>query len=183
MGALQELALCLDAEERTLRRAVSQGTVRARRPGPRRLHLADGESEYLQGHWALLAELRRTLRTQRNVRLAVLYGSVARGEEDEGSDLDLLVSLAAGRPSATSRLAASLEAIASRPVDVALLSRVEARAPLLLARVLDEGRVIVDRDGQWPALRARRRSIRARADRSHRRQMAAAARAISELAS
>jgi predicted nucleotidyltransferase len=183
MGTLQELALCLGVEERTLRRAVSKGTVRARRPGPRRLRLADGEREYLQGHWALLAELCRALRTQRNVRFAVLYGSVARGEEDEGSDLDLLVSLAGGRPSAASRLAVSLETAVARPVDIALLPRVEARAPLLLARVLDEGRVIVDRDGQWPALRDRRRAIRARADRSHRNQIASAARAITELAS
>ena len=46
----------------------------------------------------LVADLRRALRTEPNVRLAVLYGSLARGDEDAGSDLDLLVSLAEDRP-------------------------------------------------------------------------------------
>jgi hypothetical protein len=58
---------------------------------------------------------------------------------------------------------------------------VEADAPLLLDRILDEGRVLVDRDGQWGLLLERRSAIRVRALRDHRRQMAGAARAIEEL--
>src|SRR5262245_14498650 len=92
MGTVQELANKLGVDERTLRRAVSQGALRAHRPGPRRLRLAPGEEEYLRSHWQLLANLRNALRTQRRVRLAVLYGSLARGDEDADSDLDLLVS-------------------------------------------------------------------------------------------
>jgi predicted nucleotidyltransferase len=111
----------------------------------------------------------------------VLYGSLARGDEDAGSDLDLLISLADDRPSAGLRLAVRLERVVGRPVDVAQLERVEVDAPLLLDRVLDEGRVLVDRDGQWCLLRERHDAIRARARRSHRRQMAGAARAIEEL--
>jgi predicted nucleotidyltransferase len=179
MGLIQELARDLDADERTLRRAVSQGTVRARRPGPRRLRLEVGEGEYLRIHWQLLADLRRALRVERGVRLAVLYGSLARGDEDEGSDLDLLVSLA--DDTAGSGLRTRLQDVAGRRVDVALLDRVEAGAPLLLDRVLDEGRVLVDRDRQWVQLQERRHAIRARARRAHRRQMTAASRVIAEL--
>jgi predicted nucleotidyltransferase len=181
MGALQELAVDLDVEERTLRRAVSQGTLRATRSGPRRLQLASGEREYLSTHWPLLSGLRRALRTEHSVRLAVLYGSLARGDEDAGSDLDLLVSLAGDRPSAAAKLAVRLEHLCGRRVDVADLGRVETRAPLLLDRVLDEGRVLIDRDQRWRLLRERQSTIRVRASRAHRRQMVGAARAIEEL--
>lgn len=181
MGAIQELARDLGAEERTLRRAVSQGTLRAQRLGKRRLRLIPGETEYLRAHWELLGGLRRALRTERRVRLAVLYGSVARGDEDPGSDLDLLVSLTDDSSQAGHDLAARLRRAADRPLDIARLTRVEADAPLLLDRVLEEGRVLIDRDGQWPRLRARRRAIRARAQRTHRRQMADAARALGVL--
>jgi len=132
----------------------------------------------LQG---LVVDLRRALHTEHDVRLAVLYGSLARGDEDAGSGLDLLISLADDRPSAGLELVIRLQPIAGRPVDVAHLERVEADAPLLLDRVLDEGRVLVDRDGQWRLLRERHPTIRACARRDHRRQMAGAARAIEEL--
>lgn len=181
MGPIQALARDLGADERTLRRAVSQGTLRARRPGPRRLRLSPGEEEYLRAHWQLLAGLRRALRTERGIRLAVLYGSVARGDEDADSDLDLLVSLAGGNTGMD--LQTPLRDVAERRVDVARLDRVEATAPLLLDRILDEGRVLIDRDRQWAQLNERRRAIRARARRAHRRQMAVASQAIAELTS
>lgn len=182
MGAVQQLAADLDADERTLRRAVAQGTVRCRRPGPRRIKLAAGETQYLRDHWELLSGLRRALRTEREVRLAVLYGSMARGDADAGSDLDLLVALSGDEdPLATVQLSQRLTEVAAREVDVARLDRIEDNAPLLLERVLDEGRVIVDRDGLWADLQNRHRAIRARADRSYRRQMREAAEAIAEL--
>jgi|SRR5271155_5348609 len=129
----------------------------------------------------LVAGLRGALRTEHGVRLAVLYGSLARGDEDAGSDVDLLISLADDRPSAGLELAIRLQPVTGRPVDIAHLERVEANAPLLLDRVLDEGCVLVDRDGQWRLLRERHPAIRARARHDHRRQMAGAARAIEEL--
>jgi predicted nucleotidyltransferase len=181
MGVIQELAADLDVQERTLRRAVSQGVLRASRSGPRRLALAPGERDYLRAHWPLLSGLRRALRTEHGVRLAVIYGSLARGDEDEGSDLDLLVSLTDDRPSAAFRLASRLQGVSARPVDIARLERVEAQVPLLLDRVLDEGRVLIDRDGQWERLCNRRSAIRTRARSDHRRQMAGATRAIEEL--
>ncbi len=181
MGVIQELAADLDVEERTLRRAASQGALRASRSGPRRLRLAPGEREYLRIHWPLLSELRRALRTEHRVRLAVLYGSLARGDEDAGSDLDLLISLADDRPSAGFGLAIRLQRVSPRRVDVTYLGRVEVQAPLLLDRVLDEGRVLIDRDGEWERLCEHRPTLHARALRAHRRQMADAARAIEEL--
>ncbi len=181
MGVLQELAADLDVEERTLRRAASQGTLRATRIGPRRLRLASGEREYLRVHWPLLSRLRRALRTEHGVRLAVLYGSLARGDEDADSDLDLLISFVDARPLAGVELAVRLERVNDRRVDIADLERVEARAPLLLDRVLDEGRVLVNREGQWRMLLGRRSTIRSRARRDHRRQMVGANRAIEEL--
>lgn len=181
MGPIQELANDLGVEERTLRRASAQGTLHARRTRPRRLLLAPGEHEYLRTHWHLLAELRKGLRTQREVRLAVIYGSVARGDEDDDSDLDLLISFSAGRFLANSDVAVRVADIVDRRIDLADLERVEAGAPLLLDRVLDEGRVLVDRDGQWGELRQRRQAIRARAKRAYRRQLAGASLAIEEL--
>jgi uncharacterized protein len=178
MGPIQALARDLNADERTLRRAVAQGTLRARRPGPRRLRLGLEENEYLRSHWQLLAELRRALRTERSVRLAVLYGSIARGDEDPDSDLDLLVSSEGG---SGMDLHYRLQQLTGLRVDVARLDRVEVSVPLLLDRILEEGRVLVDRDGQWGQLRERRRAIRARARRAHHRQMAAASQAIAEL--
>lgn len=179
MGTIQELANELGADERTLRRAVSQGTLHAHRPGPRRLRLASGESDYLRTHWQLLADLRQALRTQRGVRLAILYGSQARGDEDTGSDLDLLVALA--DDSSRLSLRTRLHQVTGRRVDLAHLGRVEADSPLLLERVLDEGRVLVDRDRLWLELRERRDAIRARARRAHARQMSSASTAIAEL--
>ncbi len=181
MGVIQELASEHGAEERTLRRAASQGTLRCRRPGPRQLRLAPGEREYLRGHWETLAALRRALRTERRVKLAVMYGSMARGDDDAGSDLDLLVAFDEDRPSGAFALSARLEPIAGRRVDVALLDRVEATAPLLLDRIVDEGRVLVDRNGSWSQLRDRRHAIHARAQRAYRRQIAGARQAIAEL--
>jgi predicted nucleotidyltransferase len=181
MGALQELAGELDAQERTLRRAAAQGTLRATRSGPRRLALEPGEREYLLVHWPLIHELRRALRSQQRVRLAVLYGSMARGDEDEGSDIDLLISFAEDRPSSLYALSRHLQEVCDRHVDIARLERVQAGAPLLLERILDEGRVLIDRDGQWQALRQRGPQIRAAAQRAHRKHMADTARAIEEL--
>jgi peptidoglycan/xylan/chitin deacetylase (PgdA/CDA1 family) len=91
MSGLQALAEDIGADQRTLRRAVRQGTVRCRRPGPRRLDVSLEEQRYLRRHWRLLATLRRALRTERRLRLAVLYGSVATGDFTASSDIDVLV--------------------------------------------------------------------------------------------
>jgi predicted nucleotidyltransferase len=181
MGVIQEPVADFDIEEGILRRAVSRGAPRDGRPGPGRPPSVSGESEYLRTHGPLLSELRRALWTEHGVRLAVLYGSLARGDDDAGSDLDLLVSLAGDRSAVDFGLTVRLRRAGGRRVDVTRLERVEARAPLLLDRVLDEGRVLIDRDGEWERLCEDRAALRARALRAHRREMAGAARAIEEL--
>lgn len=181
MGTVSQLAAELDAPERTLRRAVALGAVRSRRLSARRLRLVDGEPEYLRDHWGLLSELRAAFRTEPQVRLAVLFGSMARGDDDISSDVDLLVNFREEEPLDRLRLAIRLERRIGREVDVANLNRAERRDPFFLLQALDEGRVMVDRDGEWPSLLDRRPAIYKRAMRSYRRQMKSAAAALDSL--
>jgi predicted nucleotidyltransferase len=107
------------------------------------------------------------LRTEPNVRLAVLYGSVARDDDRPDSDLDLLVSLDEDRADAAVKLAVCLERSVGREVDVARLNRIRDAAPLLLLGAIDEGRVVLDRDGEWAGLEACRSEIAQRARDAH----------------
>ena len=179
--ALPTLASELQANERTLRRAVSRGTVRCRRRSARRLQLADGELDYLRAHWPVLATLSRALRTESNVRLAVLYGSVARGDDGPDSDVDMLVHLRDDTGRAALGIADRLEHALDRPVDLARLSRVRVATPVLLLHALDEGRVLADREGVWPALHAQRAAVAADATRAGEAAAQAAADALAEL--
>jgi predicted nucleotidyltransferase len=141
MGVVSQLAAELDAPERTLRRAVALGAVRSRRLSSRRLRLVDGEPEYLRDHWGLLSELRGAFRTEPRVRLAVLFGSMARGDDDISSDVDLLVNFREEEPLDRLRLAIRLEQRIGREVDVANLKRAERRDPFFLLQTLDEPRL------------------------------------------
>lgn len=181
MGPVGKLADELDASERTLRRAITLGSIRSRRLSARRLRLADGEIEYLRDHWQLLTGLRHSLRTEPRVGVAILFGSMARGDGDDSSDIDLLVGFHEERPLDRLRLGIRLERKLDRMVDVASLARAERRDPFFLIQALDEGRVIVDRNSAWPALRERRPAIHKRAIRSHARQMQSAAEALDRL--
>ena len=163
---LPDLASELGTTERTLRRAVAQGLVRAQRPSARKLEVLLGERAYLRRSWPLLASLRATLRTEPLVSFAALFGSQARGEQHAWSDLDLVVALRAGadREALADRLAQRVQA------DVQLVELDDARAaPLLLAEILREGRVLVDRDAVWVELVRRRSLILRAADRERRR--------------
>ncbi len=164
---LADLAGELGADERTLRRVVAGGTVRCERVGRRRRRVSEEERRWAVDHWPLVAALRGALRTERNVRLAVLYGSVARGGDTWRSDVDMLVSLAEDRPDAAVGLGVRLERATGRRVHVARLDRVWDAAPLLLLSAIDDGRVIVDRDGEWPLLRECRGEVARRANRAH----------------
>lgn len=181
MGTLQSLARSLGADERTLRRAVTDGTVRATRPSRRALVIDDHERAYLRDHWRSLSKLRAALRTEPNVRLAVLFGSTARGDDRPDSDIDVLVSLAHDRPAAVSALSARLEQRLGVPVDVARLNRVEVAEPLLLLSAVEEGRVLIDRDDLWPRVQERRAAIARRARRAHAARRRRAGAAIAEL--
>lgn len=164
MTQLAQIAREVGVNERTLRRAVSQGALRARRPSPRVLDLPLAERRYAQRSWPLLAQLRGTLRTERNVRLALLFGSASAGADTPSSDLDLLVDLREPDLERVVDLQAKLEAAAGRPVDLVRLQDAEAD-PSFLAGVIAEGRVLVDREGRWPGLRRREASLRRRGAR------------------
>jgi predicted nucleotidyltransferase len=177
---LPAVARDIDVPERTLRRAVQRGTVRCCRPGLRQFELTADERAYLREHWKTISAVTEALRTERNVRLAVLFGSLARGEAGEDSDVDVLVSLAEERPMYLSYLAVRLTRALGRDVEVLSLAHVRAHDQALLGAIIRDGRPLVDRDGSWPALIAKRRSMeraaaQARAER-HRRAAQAVAR-------
>jgi predicted nucleotidyltransferase len=183
MLEVHELARKVGADERTMRRVVADGMVRCERLGPRRQRVNEEEGRYVVSHWSLLTSLRRALRTESNVRLAVVYGSVARGDDKLESDLDLLVLLAEDRPGAAVALAVRLERTLEREVDVARLNRVRDTAPLLLLQVIDEGRLVLDRDRQWMGVCARRAEISRRALDAHAARRRRAQTSIRELLS
>jgi predicted nucleotidyltransferase len=160
--SLRTLARNLDLPERTLRPAAAEGLIRGERLSERRFRTTLREEAYLRSHWSLLSLLRAALRTEPNVRAAVLFGSAAVGREAEHSDLDLLVWLRERDPLAIASLADRLGARVGRDVQLVRIEGAE-RSPALVADVLVDGRVLVDRDGLWRAVKAAEGSWRRRA--------------------
>jgi predicted nucleotidyltransferase len=177
MSRLTDLALELGVDERTLRRAADQGTLRAERVSPRKLLLAPGETGYLRRHWRLLAGLRTALRTEPNVAFASVFGSVARGEDDADSDVDLLVALRERSPGRLVELQDRLERASGREIHLTDMEAA-ARNDLLLSTAVADGRVLVDREGVWAPLRSELDGLRARANRTLARDRRDALRAI-----
>jgi predicted nucleotidyltransferase len=167
MSEFDEVAARLGTSSRTLRRAANRGTIRCRRPSPNKAELPIEEQRYLHRHWGLLSALVGALRTRHDVRLAVLYGSAARGEQHAESDLDVLVELAGDDPLAPARLGLRLGALVGRRVQIVPLRSAEA-SPLVLADVLRQGRVLVDRDEVWTRLKRREAEIGREARRQER---------------
>lgn len=151
MGSLDLLAAELGVHGRTLRRAVDDGAIRGDRISPRRLKLSPAEESYVLHAWPLLGRLRALLRTERNVRFAALFGSRARGDERPDSDVDLLVVLGEDTISRRIDLARRLETALDLPVQLVAVDDAR-RAPVLLADAIEDGRVLVDRDGDWAGL-------------------------------
>jgi len=161
MTGLGLLAEEVGVNERTLRRAVSQGTLRGSRSTPRKLELPLPEREYVRRSWGLLSALRAALRTEQNVRFALLFGSAATGTDTPESDVDVLVDLRDTSFERVVDLNTKLTRLVGRPVDVVELKDAEPE-PAFLAQVLADGRVLVDREDQWPGLRGRERGLRRR---------------------
>jgi predicted nucleotidyltransferase len=168
MSAVAELADDLGVNERTLRRAWAAEMIHGSRPTPYRLRIPVGERAYLRRHWATLSRLRQTLRTERNVSLAVIFGSVARGDDDAASDIDLLIALRQPSLASTVALDERLRERTRLPIEVVELQDA-MRHPLLLAEILRDGRVLADRDGQWAQLQAKSKAIRTEAEQERQR--------------
>jgi predicted nucleotidyltransferase len=165
-NGLQELADSLQVNERTLRRAWALGTLRGTRTSPYRLELPVTERIYLRRHWSTLSSLRRVLRTEPGVSMAVVFGSVARGDDDVESDVDLLVALR--EPGLHHRIALAKRLRERTGLALEVVALEDAlRRPSLMVEALRDGRVLVDRDGRWPELRTQsvRFGARARRDR------------------
>lgn len=175
--ALATVAEELGCSERTLRRGVNLGLLGARRVAGRQLELSQAERGYLHGHWRLLSELTAALRTERAVRLAVLFGSTATGEDHPLSDVDLLIVQHPSGARARAALKLRLRRALGRPVDVVTLEQARSQASLL-ADVLREGRVLVDRDDLWPTLLAGREGVSAAGLREEKERSAGARAAV-----
>jgi predicted nucleotidyltransferase len=110
----------------------------------------------------LLAIATDALRSERDVRLAVLFGSTATGEDRPDSDVDLLIARRSSTARARAALSIRLSKTLSKRAHLVDLEHAEA-APMLLADVLLEGRLLIDRDGLWAGLLGRRSEIVSRA--------------------
>lgn len=154
--SLRSIARLLDVPERTLRRAAAEGLLHGQRVSERRYEMTLREEMYLRAHWPLLRALRAALRTEPNVALAVLFGSTATGTDSENSDVDVLVTMRKPAATAVAALAQRLSDRLDRDVQLVRLQEAE-RSPSLMADVLAQGRVLIDRDGAWPGLVAARK--------------------------
>lgn len=170
---LDEPASELGCSERTLRRYINGGMLRGRRVARGQLELSQAEAAYLRGHWRLLSKLMEVLRTERDVRLAVLFGSTATGEDTPVSDVDVLIAHRRSEWRAQAGVQRRLRRALGTPVDVVTLEQAEAQ-PSLLADVMREGRVLIDRDGLWGVLQLRRKEILAAGAREDEQTMARA---------
>jgi predicted nucleotidyltransferase len=180
MTELAELAREVGVDERTLRRAANRGTFRVIRPSPRRAQVPSSEYEYVRRRWPLIRGLVEELRTLPNVRLATIFGSVARGDESPESDLDVLVQLRKTGVHEWGLVAERLEAASGRKVQLVRLEDA-AGASSLLADALHDGRVLVDRDGNWRRLKGRESSIRRAGEDADRQLKKQALGALEEL--
>jgi predicted nucleotidyltransferase len=161
MESLRSLALDLEIPERTLRRAAREGLVRGERVSSHKFRTSVRERDYLRRQWPMLSQLRGLLRTEPNVSFAVLFGSQATGTAGPDSDVDLVVELRTDDVSRLADLSGRLSRALGRDVQTVRLA--DARSvPALLADVVAQGRVLVDRDDRWEGLaRDARRAERA----------------------
>jgi uncharacterized protein len=101
----------------------------------------------------LLERLRATLQAFPAVRLAVAFGSVARGSEHARSDVDLALLLDPDTPEGRQKIEAELGRAAGREVDLVFL---DTAPPLLRFEVASDGVLLLARDrNDWVDFRAR----------------------------
>jgi uncharacterized protein len=139
--------------------------MRGERVSPRRFRLTLGDECYLRTHWPLLRGLRGALRTEPNVRLAVLFGSTATGGDNQSSDVDVLIALGDPATGRLSELSRRCSDGLGRGLHLVRLAEAED-SPALMLGVLKDGRVPVDREDMWAALKVRTASWRRLARRA-----------------
>jgi predicted nucleotidyltransferase len=168
--SVTELARQLGTTDRTLRRLATLGMVRSSTRRGRPARALHHEESYLREHWALLSDLRAALRTEPRIVAALLFGSVARGDDTPQSDVDLAVAID-GEHDLTDlhRLRTRLARKIGRRVDLFDLDDLMVERGLL-AGVLEDGRPLVDRAYVWPRLQAARTKLMRRAPSAGRRR-------------
>jgi predicted nucleotidyltransferase len=147
---------------------------------PRKLELPLHEREYVRRSWSLLSVLRTALRTEHNVRFALLFGSTATGIDRPDSDIDVLIDMRDARFERVVDLGTKLTQLVGRTVDVVELSQAEAD-PSFLAQAVADGRVLVDREDLWPRLRCREPALRRRGSRDDATRLQTALAGIDQL--
>ena len=100
---------------------------------------------------AELCVLKAKLTASPQVALAVVFGSVARGEARPASDIDLLVVIREEAPEAVRVLRDELESRVGRTVQITHLDEVWS-ATDLMPDVAAHGRLLVDLDDRWPTI-------------------------------
>ena len=101
----------------------------------------------------LMERLRQVAASHPEVRLAILFGSTARGEAHRRSDVDIGLLLEPYSASLLFRVEAELGRAAGREVDVVLL---DGASPLLRFEVAREGVLLFEREvGLWTAFSAK----------------------------
>ena len=98
----------------------------------------------------LLTDLRELLSRQNDIRLSIVYGSVADGRETAESDLDIAV--LADSPLTPERKMALIDALArmsERPIDLIDLSTI---GEPLLGEILQHGQRLTGADSTWATL-------------------------------
>src|SRR5215213_7897522 len=102
---------------------------------------------------SLVERLRQSAASLPEIRLAVLFGSTARGQARKGSDVDLGVLLSPDTQEARNKAQAELGRAAEQEVDVIFLN---AAPPLLRFEISRDGVLLLEREeGLWTGFKAR----------------------------
>lgn len=101
----------------------------------------------------IVETITRCLHARSSVRLAVLFGSFARGDQRDDSDIDLGVRFSAGAEEDRDGLEIELGRVTGHAVDLILL---DEAPPLLRFEIARDGVPVVQRDEHaWADFRAR----------------------------
>ena len=93
-----------------------------------------------------------------SVEAAILFGSTARGDDSDDSDVDVAVHLRPDAAVSVRDLRVRLERSLGRDVDVVTLDEAAAE-PSFLLEIINDGRPLVDRGGCWRRLDRRRAAL------------------------